>query len=131
MSVPTHALLPALLAAIGPSLVLMATLWVFWPHMTPPNNAAYRQRPPQPTIQQAPQSDPNFAAYIQFWLEEQASAYAKQLKIATGENRRALEALLDQSLAEIAEIRAKQAKQVAPSPNHQPGSMISVQTPEG
>ena len=60
--------------------------------------------------------------------EAAAKAYAKQLETATGENRRALDALLDQSLAEIAAIRAKQAQQIAPSPNHEPGSIISVQT---
>lgn len=128
VSARIQAFLLALLGAVGLSLIMMTAIWAFWPQTTEPKNVANRQRPPQPTIQQAPQDDTTAVAYKQFWLEDQAKAYAKQLETATGENRRALDALLDQSLAEIAAIRAKQAKQIAPSPNHEPGSIISLQT---
>ena len=126
VSARIQAFLPALLGAVGLSLIMMTAIWAFWPQTTPPKSVVNRQRPPQPTIQQAPQSDATATAYAQFWLEEQANAYARRLEIAHTENRPALEALLNQTLAEIADLKAKQATPVASAASPEQRWFISV-----
>ena len=128
MSARTQSLIPAFFGAIGLSLVVLAAIWAFWPQTKPPQTVANRPRPPQPTIQLSPLADPNASAYLQFWLEDQASAYARQLESATGESKRALETLLDQTLAELVALKAKNGNPIAPPATLLGERLISVQS---
>ncbi len=110
MSSRTQTLFPALFGAVGVLLVLAAAVFVFWPKVEAPKLATYRQRPPQPTLQQVPQDDANIAAYRQFWLEDQALSYSRRLEVAPPENKPALEALLKQTLADLATLNAGPVK---------------------
>lgn len=114
MSVKTQSLLPVFLLATGVLLMLIAAIWSFWPRAETPQNVAYRSRPTPTIFTQAPQIDPNAAASVQFWLEDQADAYARELTSASGENRRILEALLDRTLAELAALKAQSGAELAP-----------------
>jgi hypothetical protein len=130
MSARTQSLLPVFLLATGVLLMLIAAIWSFWPRATPTQNVAYRSRPAPPIFIQAPQTDPNATASVQFWLEDQADAYARELTSASGENRRILEALLNRTLAELAVLKTQSDAGFAPSPARDGGLLIHVRATE-
>ena len=114
MNARPQSVLPTLLGAFGLSLALGVAIWAFWPQPTAQNNMVVRPRPQQPTLTQAPQADSNAAA--QFWLEDLADSYAKQVAAATGDRRLELEAMLNRTLAELAMLQTHTPQKVgAPS----------------
>jgi hypothetical protein len=130
MSARTQSNLAGVIGAVGLSMVLLTAIWAFWPEAKPPKTVANRSRPPQPTLQQPPQHDANATTYLQFWLEDQAGAYAKQLETATGESRRALEALLRQTQADLVELKARSGMPVAQPARRDGDRLIRVHTRE-
>ncbi|MFY7959437.1 MAG: hypothetical protein ACOVVK_05105 [Elsteraceae bacterium] len=114
MNARPQSILPTLICAFGLSLALGAAIWAFWPQSITQSNVVVHSRPQQPTLTQALRVDSNAAA--QFWLEDLADSYAKQLAAATGDHRLELEAMLNRTLAELAMLQTHTPQKVgAPS----------------